>query len=57
MLLSSRLRRWLIFIVVAPLLGRALQLIAANLEKRQQARRSAAALSRAGEMLRNRRRR
>ena len=56
MLLSSRLRRWLVFIVVAPLLRRALQLIAANLEKRQQARRSAAVLSTAGGMLRNRRR-
>jgi hypothetical protein len=53
-LFSTRLRRWLMFIVVAPLLGRFLQLLAAAIAKRNEASRSAPLLSRAGGVLRSR---
>lgn len=57
MLFSTRLRRWILFIVVLPLVGTALQFAGASLAKRNEASRSAAVLSRTGGLMRRRGRR
>jgi hypothetical protein len=54
-LFSTRLRRWIVLALVAPLLGRGLQRAARTIDARRGPTRSTARLDRAGAFLRNRR--